>query len=43
MSCPSCVHDNDTAVEMESNAFGVFSRKNITHTCPQCGYADHRP
>lgn len=42
MSCPSCICDDGTNVEMESNAFGVFSRRDLTHTCPSCGYSEHR-
>lgn len=34
--CPNC------ADEMESNAYGVHSRRNITHTCSECGYSETR-
>lgn len=37
MFCPNCGD-----IEMTSNAFGVFARHGLTHTCPMCGYSEKR-
>jgi len=36
--CPNC----DDAVSMETDAYTVRQRRNITHTCPECGYSEIR-
>lgn len=35
----TCPNDGEP---MESDAYGVYSRTDLTHTCPQCGYSEHR-
>ncbi|QWF85771.1 hypothetical protein HUW46_09251 [Amycolatopsis sp. CA-230715] len=39
MSCITCPNDGAT---MESDAYGVYSRRNLTYTCSECGYHEHR-
>ncbi|PUB32539.1 hypothetical protein C8K30_1011065 [Promicromonospora sp. AC04] len=38
---PSFTCPND-GVPMESSASGVRSRKDVSHTCPECGYSETR-
>lgn len=35
-TCPHC----DDAVSMITDAFSVRQRRNLTHTCPECGYSE---
>lgn len=34
-----CPNDGEP---MESDAYGVYSRKNLTYRCTVCGYCEHR-
>lgn len=35
----TCPNDGEP---MESDAYDVNTHKNITHTCPSCGYSEQR-
>lgn len=38
---PSFTCPND-GVPMESDAYGARTRKDVSHTCPECGYSETR-
>lgn len=37
MYCPNCNNG-----DMESNDYDVDARKDVTHTCSECGYCETR-